>query len=378
MSIIDTLITDRTAADTAALEALFAKAKAGTITDEEWAVLTDPTHKGAYNYTDLNRVSTALEYLRDRLNGYGYATPGYRRIEVPHRTVAVSKLPEGFTELAYIESSGTQYIDTAFKPNQNTRICMKLQSLDSSISGWAFGGRISNTSGTMGVFWYTTNSAWTADYDGNAQRYSFPTSIDASDLLNLDFNKNVLTINGSTKTFTAKTFQNTTSLTLLAVNTSGAISGNISAKLYSCQIYDNGTLVRDFVPVISPDGAYGLYDVANSKFYSNAGSGAFTGGAVVDPPIPSDPSDDETRDPFLWYEDDIPTPAQMAQYIANVIAIRSVLELLSTTPEAPGDMEGLTVEEANAIEFILIDVQTLINNMVSAWFYSGDLYAGEV
>lgn len=77
MSIIDTLITDRTAADTAALEALFAKAKAGTITDEEWAVLNDPTHKGAYNYTDLNRVSAALEYLREQLEVYGYSPKGY-------------------------------------------------------------------------------------------------------------------------------------------------------------------------------------------------------------------------------------------------------------------------------------------------------------
>ena len=39
MSIIDTLITDRTAADTAALEALFAKAKAGSLTEEEKATL---------------------------------------------------------------------------------------------------------------------------------------------------------------------------------------------------------------------------------------------------------------------------------------------------------------------------------------------------
>ena len=79
MSIIDTLITDRTAADTAALEALFAKAKAGTLTDEEWAVLAEPAHRGAYNYTDLNRVNSAMEYLVSRLRGYGYAVKGYER-----------------------------------------------------------------------------------------------------------------------------------------------------------------------------------------------------------------------------------------------------------------------------------------------------------
>lgn len=81
MSIIDTLIYDRTAADTAALDALFAKARAGSLTEEEKAILADPAHKGAYNYTDLNRVNTAMEYLVTRLRGYGYAVAGYQRDE---------------------------------------------------------------------------------------------------------------------------------------------------------------------------------------------------------------------------------------------------------------------------------------------------------
>lgn len=81
MSIIDTLITDRTQADRAALDGLFAKAKAGTITEEEWAVLASPSHRGAYNCTDLNRVNAAMEYLEGRLRGYGYAT-GYQSINI--------------------------------------------------------------------------------------------------------------------------------------------------------------------------------------------------------------------------------------------------------------------------------------------------------
>ena len=33
-------------------------------------------------------------------------------------------LPSGYTRLEYIESTGTQYIDTGFIPNQDTRIDM--------------------------------------------------------------------------------------------------------------------------------------------------------------------------------------------------------------------------------------------------------------
>lgn len=77
MSIIDTLIFDRSPADTAQLEALFAKAKAGTLTAAERITLNTPSHKGAYNYTDLARVSAAARYLVQLLDERGYVAQGY-------------------------------------------------------------------------------------------------------------------------------------------------------------------------------------------------------------------------------------------------------------------------------------------------------------
>ena len=77
MSIIDTLIFDRSPADTEALETLLTKAKAGTLTAAEKAVLASPSHKGAYNYTDLNRVNSAIVYLVQMLEMRGYVVSGY-------------------------------------------------------------------------------------------------------------------------------------------------------------------------------------------------------------------------------------------------------------------------------------------------------------
>lgn len=54
MSIIDTLVTDRTQKDVA-----------------------NGTGKGYYNYTDLNRVNAAAAYLVEELEGAGYAVPGF-------------------------------------------------------------------------------------------------------------------------------------------------------------------------------------------------------------------------------------------------------------------------------------------------------------
>lgn len=66
-TIIDTLITDRTAADVVRVHELAVNGYAGMTAAElaEWLA----GMKGAYNAVDLNRVGNALNYLRDRLTG---------------------------------------------------------------------------------------------------------------------------------------------------------------------------------------------------------------------------------------------------------------------------------------------------------------------
>ena len=79
-----------------------------------------------------------------------------------------------------------------------------------------------------------------------------------------------------------------------------------------------------------------------------------------------------------WQVSDIPTPESMTAYLADVAALRAALTVAADTPEVPEDMERLTWQEANDIEQILVDVDELLTRMAAAWFYSGDLYAGEV
>ena len=79
-----------------------------------------------------------------------------------------------------------------------------------------------------------------------------------------------------------------------------------------------------------------------------------------------------------WAMDNIPTLADMNRYLDNVKAIRSAFSVMETTPYAADSMNGLTYKEANDIEQILFDVDMLIDNMISAWFFNGDLYSGEV
>lgn len=79
-----------------------------------------------------------------------------------------------------------------------------------------------------------------------------------------------------------------------------------------------------------------------------------------------------------WTANDIPTEGQMATYIQDVAALRGAIAVMNSTPPTPDSASGLTWQEANNIEQILLDVDELLTRMAAAWFYSGDLYAGEV
>lgn len=183
-------------------------------------------------------------------------------------------LPSGYRTLAYIKSSGTQYIDTGFQPNQNTRVVMDIQAIGTSETYFLFGARETYASRSFCFLYY---NGWSADYQSSSQRQTFA-GINYTDQLQIDFDKTTCTVNGRSVSFTAATFQSPVTMSLLAVNTNGTNSGMISAKLFSCKIYDNGTLVRDFVPAkrISDD-TVGLYDIVNGAFYTNAGTGSFVG-----------------------------------------------------------------------------------------------------
>lgn len=196
-------------------------------------------------------------------------------------TAPDSRLPSGYTELAYIQSSGTQYINTGFKQNQNSRVVMHVKPVSITANAWAFEGRTAADKNKKGVFFfYSTGSLWNADYYDGSGRKSF-SGISSTADLNIDYDKNTCTINGVSVNFTAKTFKSDFNITLLACNTGGTVAGHLSAKLYSCQIYDNGTLVRDFKPCISASGEVGLFDMVNRQFYGNAGTGVFTGSEVA-------------------------------------------------------------------------------------------------
>lgn len=79
-----------------------------------------------------------------------------------------------------------------------------------------------------------------------------------------------------------------------------------------------------------------------------------------------------------WSASDVPTGADLTYYLGCVSTVREGLSQFATTPPTPADTGGLNCTEANNIEKILLDVETLINNMLQARYFLNDLYCGEV
>lgn len=362
-----TLITDRSSSDLELLRDLLSTPM-GDWTAEQLAAFNQAISKGAYNYTDLNRVTQCMDYLNERLTEAGYAT-GYHPIIVhpEEPPEPVGPLPDGYTELEYIQSSGEQYIDTGVSPNQDTRITMTAMLTEAPSEFAAFFGARTGGNSQFWLFWNENSNIFQGRY-GTA---TIDISVSAQQECVCDFNKNNLSINGTSGYAGAATFQSSYSAYLCGVNSSGALQYPASIRIYSCEIYNDGTLVRTFVPVKNEAGAVGLYDTTGKSFYANAGSGSFTAGPEVPPPEP-----EPTLDPYTWYEADIPTVSTMEAYLGNVSALRSVLTLPGGTAQAPGDMAGLTTTEANQIEEILSVIGAYLEAMITVFRRCGAAICG--
>lgn len=86
----------------------------------------------------------------------------------------------------------------------------------------------------------------------------------------------------------------------------------------------------------------------------------------------------ELSETKTWSVKDAPTQTDLANYLADVKAIRGAFALLQTTPPAPDTMIGLNYIKANNIEQILLDVDGLLSNIIANYVYSGDIYGGEL
>lgn len=186
-------------------------------------------------------------------------------------------------ELEYIMSTGTEFISTGFIPNNNTRVQMELTVLNGA-SGYLFGSIYTNEKAAQedpDTYTYLgasyNNGTITFGYNqDNSKTISVGTSFTK---MTLDMNKNQLTVNGQSVQYDASEFKMKNNMALLTYSKDGYFqTPALSAFLHSCKIWNDGVLIRDYIPYQNKLGDVGLWDKVNSVFYGNFGTGKFIAG----------------------------------------------------------------------------------------------------
>ena len=206
--------------------------------------------------------------------------------------VEYSGLDIGYTRLEYIQSSGTQYIDTGVKLNQDSRVEVgwKYYTQSSvSYSGRILGARY--TDGTARFMIGTNNGKVDPKTRMLFQFGGAGVDGDYASIgtwLDIVLGGDVHTINGTQygDGFTVDDFETPYTLKLFAMGQSApGEAETIDSGIGQCsylRIYDDNTLIRNLIPARrDSDDAIGMYDTVTGTFFENDGTGVFTAGPDV-------------------------------------------------------------------------------------------------
>lgn len=181
------------------------------------------------------------------------------------------------TLLEYIESSGTQYIDTGISGDSCYYFKLIVSGFMSFTNAYAslIAARLDNF--TIGRYKndYTAYCRWRGQ-ELTTQSISTGTDINTFELSSgkLTIN-NYIYNNASLGQYPVDTTSDNITI-LAAVSTSD--KRYAACRLYGCKLFDaNHNLLRDMVPC-QANGENGMYDFVSNAFFANAGTGQFLGG----------------------------------------------------------------------------------------------------
>ena len=185
-----------------------------------------------------------------------------------------------FTATDYIESTGTQYISTGYNvKNKDFKVEFEIQSNIDYNPIFSY-----NTLNNLGHYFQqgtTKLSTWLNDSMNCTVE-----PVDLTQFTKVEFQRvgdvytNTCGNLFNTYTYTLKN-QTTEPVEIFRRRDSGSIQwGKFKLKYF--KLYDNGTLVRNFVSCYhSLTNMIGLFDLVNNVFYRNSGTGEFNIGNVV-------------------------------------------------------------------------------------------------
>lgn len=196
-----------------------------------------------------------------------------RRLMLSTANNSNSTLPSGYIKLSYIESTGTQYIKLDLPITKDTICRIKFnmtEATGSCIMGSIPPFRFFNAYASAFLDWGRGTGG--GRINGGSIKAGTLYDIEFGDFYvkNLDTGENI--ISGESWGDTIK-YSSDPIMIMKCPGTQEA-----KGKVYYAQVYETGTLVRDLLPCINPDGEVGLYDLVKGRFHGNAGTGDFIAG----------------------------------------------------------------------------------------------------
>ena len=178
--------------------------------------------------------------------------------------------------LDYIQSSGTQYINTGLAENSVYGLKMVFEVPNYAVA-WQ-----SLVSGTLDSGF--TIGTRDVDLTGFYVRLRGAEVLNSGALISgratLVIKNGTITVNGAQKaTYTSGTLSEKTGNLYIFANNALSRYGNM--KLYELEFYgSDGGVLRSYTPCVSPSGKVGLYDKVTKRFYGNHGTGSFIAGTT--------------------------------------------------------------------------------------------------
>ena len=195
----------------------------------------------------------------------------------------ISQLPTEYQEVEYIQSSGTQYIDTGVVATSGFEIDIKIN-IDTVTGSWApiLSAHELSAPYKRNFIAYTSSNKMEIDAGDKITQTSVTLAGDDAIKASNVENNFYLNVNGTNYTPTVTTAASNLAYSgrsMHLLHSNGYDFGYTSGKVYYCKITVDGTLVRNFVPCYrKSDKIVGLYDLVNGVFYTNAGTGNFAKG----------------------------------------------------------------------------------------------------
>lgn len=213
---------------------------------------------------------------------------------------------DGYTLVEYIESTGTQYIDTGIIASDSSSV--EIDILPTSENTWLFGtysyssyskknlyfsAKI-ESSGTVGFYWSSTVKSINKELKNNRSLISLYIKSHATgirDYTEVNYRINEITSTAKISLSSSLTGSLEDFPTICILSLPGKVLPT-SGKLYSCKITrfwwtDLYTEQRDYIPCINPSGEVGLFDTVEKKFYGNSGTGKFIPGPRIEQEVPN-------------------------------------------------------------------------------------------